>query len=145
MNSSNRVLGLLSIGGGIGIWLLCGAIPATADAHILPPSFFPRLLAVVLGGLGLLLFIEGKGQPFSDAWNKVATPRSLFFVAAILIYTYAFRYVDYRLLTPVYIFAVMWVMGARIWRELILTPLIATAVLYLSFTYGFRVLLPTMG
>ncbi len=145
MNSSNRVLGLITLAAGVAVWVLCAGIPTVADAHTLSPGFFPQLLSIVLALLGLCLFWQGKGQVFSIVWHTVTSSRNLCLVAATLGYTLAFGYMDYRLISPLYIAAVLWIQGSRKPLEFVFVPLGATAVLYVLFRYGFQVLLPEMG
>ena len=59
-----------------------------------------------------------------------------------LIYCLTFRYVDFRISTALFVFAVMWVLGARRPLELILTPVLVSASVFILFRFAFNVLLP---
>ncbi len=144
MNDSNRLLGGITLGAGIVIFLLCRGIDTLPDTRTLSPDFFPQLLAVALSLLGIGLLIQGKGRPLPPVAAKVFQSRNLAVVGLTLLYTCAFGYGDYRLNTVMYIALVMGVLGCRS-RTLFLTvPVLATAVMYGIFRYGFLVLLPTL-
>ena len=145
MHTSNRLLGGITVVSGAAVWLAAGSIQMPADSHTLSPQFFPKLMAVAMIVLGGLLFAMGKGRPLADVFRHVRAPRNFLLVACTLAFTTAFGHVDYRLLCPVYIAAVLWILGRRKPGGIIVISVTATAVLYLLFRYGFMVLLPEMG
>ena len=76
---------------------------------------------------------------------EVKQPRSFFLALCTLSFTLAFGHVDYRLICPVYIAAVLWILGRRRPKDIVMISVLSTAVLYALFRYGFMVLLPSMG
>ena len=145
MHTSNRLLGGLTVIGGLIVWIAAGGIQMPADSHTLSPRFFPKLLAAALMLLGAALFVMGGGRSLAEVFSRLRAPRNYLLVACTLIFTTAFGHVDYRLLCPIYIAAVLWVLGRRKPKDIIVISITATAVLYLLFRYGFMVLLPEMG
>ena len=112
------------------------------------PLFFPRLMAALLGALGLVLLVrghsrsrtlrDGEGFPFEpgEALRVAGT-------AAILIaYTLLLETVGYALLTPVALIALCVFLGFRRWVVLLVTAIVFTALVYVGFRYGMKILLP---
>ena len=112
------------------------------------PLFFPRLMTALLGALGLVLLVrghsrsrtllDGEGFPFEpgEALRVAGT-------AAILIaYTLLLETVGYVLLTPVALVALCLFLGFRRWPILLVTAILFTALVYVGFRYGMKILLP---
>lgn len=144
MPTSNRLLGCITLVVGVAVWLAAGSIQMPPDSHTLSPQFFPKLLAAALVLLGAALAARGDGQSFEAVCSKMRHPRNICLAACTLAFTVAFGHIDYRLLCPVYIAAVLWILGRRKPKDIILISLSATTILYLLFRYGFMVLLPEM-
>lgn len=145
MLQSNRLLGGIAALVGAVVWLTAGGIQMPLDSQTLSPQFFPKLLAAGLVILGSLLVILGGGQPLGQVFAKVSLPRNYCLVGCTLLFTLAFGHVDYRLICPVYIAAVLWILGRRKPKDLVLISVTATVILYLLFRFGFMVLLPEVG
>lgn len=144
MATSNRLLGGVSLIIGVVVWLSASGIQMPADSRTLSPQFFPKLLAAALMLLGAILFAVGKGRPFEAVCSKIRHPRNFCLAGSTLLFTLAFGHVDYRLICPVYIATVLWILGRRKPKDIIIISVTATAVLYLLFRFGFMVLLPEM-
>jgi hypothetical protein len=145
MVTSNRLLGGIAFILGVAVWLAAGGIQLPAEGHTLSPRFFPKLLAGALALLGAILFALGKGLPFDAVYTKIRHPRNVCLAASTLLFAVAFGHVDYRLLSPAYIAVVLWILGTRKAKDIIVVSVSATAILYLVFRYGFMVLLPEAG
>jgi len=125
----------IEVGGGV------GGIAAS-------PLFFPRLMAALLGSLGLILFLrghsrernlrDGEGFAFepSEAIRVASTAAILIAYAALL------ETVGYLLLTPVTLAALCVFLGFRRWFVVLVTAAGFTALVYLGFRYGMKILLP---
>lgn len=112
------------------------------------PLFFPRLMAALLGTLGVFIFLrghsrernlrDGEGFPFEPGEGlRVAG------AAAILIaYTLLLEIVGYLLLTPVTLVALCVFLGFRRWSVLLLTAVAFTGLIYVGFRFGMKILLP---
>lgn len=125
----------IEVGGGV------GGIAAS-------PLFFPSLMAALLGALGFIIFLrghsrsrnlrDGEGFAFerSEALRVAGT-------AAILIgYAVLLETVGYVLLTPVTLVALSVFLGFRRWWVLLVTAVGFTALVYIGFRYGMKILLP---
>lgn len=145
MQTTNRLLGGITVAAGAAVWLAAGGIQVPPDTHTLSPQFFPKLLAAALVLLGALLFLSGGGAPLASVAEKIRQPRNCLLVAATLLFTLAFGHVDYRLICPVYLAVGLWILGRRSVKDIAVISLSSTAILYLLFRYGFMVLLPEMG
>ena len=143
MVSSDRALGLvvLCIAGGVFAAGFGIDIPPGSEDS-LSPRFFPQLLAIVLGGLGLALLAKGGGLSLHSVWAKLGSSRSLALLGLTALYTLTFGVMDFRLGTLLFVGGGMWIMGARGRLELTLVPAAVACLVYLLFRYGFLVLLP---
>ena len=112
------------------------------------PLFFPRLMAAILGVLGIFLFLRGHdrernlrdGEGFMIDVSELGRIAG---AAAILIaYALLLDIVGYLLLTPAALVALCAFLGYRRWAVLILTSAGFTAVVYFGFRYGMKILLP---
>ena len=112
------------------------------------PLFFPRLMAAILGVLGIFLFLRGhdRERNLRDGEGFVIDAGELVRVAgaaAILIaYALLLDTVGYLLLTPAALVALCVFLGYRRWTVLILTSAGFTAIVYFGFRYGMKILLP---
>jgi len=109
----------------------------------LGPAFFPRLLALALGVLALLLIVRAlTGR--SDPSRPPALRTGVFAGVLLLMVAYAFLMprVGFLIATPVLLGAVIWILGLRSWTTLLGTALGITVVLYVVFGRALHVLLP---
>jgi putative tricarboxylic transport membrane protein len=112
------------------------------------PLFFPRLMAVVLGFLGVLIFLRGQsraetllaGEGF--AFGIAQAVRVAGTAAILVAYLALLDWIGYLLLTPIALASLSLLLGFRRW---LLLAIVATAVpttIYLGFRYGMKILLP---
>ena len=112
------------------------------------PLFFPRLMAALLGVLGVFLFLRGhkRERNLRDGEGFVIDLGELGRVggaAAILIgYALLLETIGYLLLTPIALVAMCVFLGYRRWSVLMLTSAGFTALVYFGFRYGMKILLP---
>lgn len=140
---ADRIAGLFVVFVGMLVALATTKIQVVQSDATLSARFFPYMLSaiLVLGGAVLLTF------PGRTSLTKVAqrmfSQAALLFGIAFFVYALAFPYVDYRLSTWLFMFAVMWLLGSRRMAELIIVPAAVALVTFYLFRYGFAVLLPT--
>lgn len=143
---SDRLLGLVTLALGTGVFVAGLDIiipPGTEDS--LSPRFFPLLLSCVLILLGALLTFTGGGVPLSTVRERVFSRTSLSLLCLTAVYTLSFGYMDYRIGTLLFMGIGMGLLGTCKKWELVVIPVVVTAVMYAVFRYGFLVLLPTWG
>ena len=146
MQHSNRLLGLIALLMGVGVFVAGFGIdvpPGGEDS--LSPRFFPQLLGVVLTLLGGALCVQGGGESLQAVWTRLASLRSAGLLGLTALYTLGFGLMDFRLATCVFMAGGMWVMGTRNRVELVVIPLAVALLVYALFRYGFLVLLPVWG
>ena len=125
----------IQVGGGV------GGIAAS-------PLFFPRLMAGLLGILGVVLFfrchsrsrtlVDGEGFAFDvHEVLRVAGATAILIVYAALLET-----VGYLLLTPLTLVALCVFLGYRRWLVMLISAAVFTALVYFGFRYGMKILLP---
>lgn len=112
------------------------------------PLFFPRVMAALLGILGVVIFVRGhsRSRTLRDGEGFACESREAVRVAgatAILIaYAVLLETVGYLLLTPVTLVALCAFLGFRRWLAALATAAGLTALIYFGFRYGMKILLP---
>jgi hypothetical protein len=125
----------IEVGGGV------GGIAAS-------PLFFPRLMAALLGTLGVIIFLRGHarkrnlrdGEGF--AFKRSEAVRVAGAAAILIAYAVLLETVGYLLLTPVALVALCFFLGYRRWFVVLVTAAGFTALVYFGFRYGMKILLP---
>lgn len=129
------VIPRFQVGGGVG-----GAAAS--------PLFFPRLMAVLLGFLGVLIFLRGQsrtgtlvaGEGFAFGRDQALRVGG---TAAILVaYLALLDWIGYVLLTPVALASLSLFLGFRRWLTLLVVAVAVPATIYLGFRFGMKILLP---
>ena len=125
----------IEVGGGV------GGIAAS-------PLFFPGLMAVLFGTLGVIIFLrghprernlrDGEGFAFEPGEAiRVAGTAAILIAYALLLETFG-----YLLLTPVTLVALCVFLGYRRWLVVLITAAGFTVLVYVGFRYGMKILLP---
>lgn len=129
------VMPRFQVGGGVG-----GAASS--------PLFFPRLMAGLLGFLGILIFLRGQtrtqtldaGEGF--AFGKVQAVRVAGTAAILAVYLALLDPIGYVVLTPVALASLSLFLGFRRWPTLSIVAVAVPATIYLGFKFGMKILLP---
>ncbi len=104
--------------------------------------FMPLVAASCIVLCGVVILVKGfiaAPAPLPFGVN----PRVMAITALFLAYFLSFEYVDFRFGAWVLTLASMYVLGGRKPLQLVLTPVLVSAIVYLVFRYGFIVILPT--
>lgn len=109
----------------------------------LGPAFFPRMLALVLAALALMLIVRAAAGR-SDPSRPPAIRSGIFaaVVALLVLYAILMPVAGFLLATPILLAAVIRLLGLRAWTTAVGTALGVTAVLYVVFGRALHVLLP---
>ncbi|MCT7376678.1 tripartite tricarboxylate transporter TctB family protein [Chelativorans salis] len=112
-----------------------------AGGETLTPSFVPRICAagLVISGAFLLL----RGLRSEGGMPAILDRRIAIVMIALVFYLWFFHAIDVRFGVWAFTLATMLAFGIRAPLMLILYPVALSAILYLSFSWGFRVVLPT--
>lgn len=105
------------------------------------PRFFPQLASIGLIACGLGILANGllaERRPLPFLFNR----NNLLVAAFFCIYFFTFEQVDFRLSAWALILSCMWVLGARSWVQLAVTPVVTALVIFWLFYHGFEVVLP---
>lgn len=135
---------------GLGLLVFAGvyfeqsfAIRRGFAADRLGPAFFPRLLALTLAVLAVILVVRAvTGR--SDPSRPPAIRLGIFASVLVLLVAYVLLLprLGFVLATPPLLGAVIWLLGLRNWPSLAGTALGLTAGLYVVFGRALHVLLP---
>jgi hypothetical protein len=129
------VLPRIQVGGGVG-----GAASS--------PLFFPRLMAVVLGFLAVLILLRGRsraetllaGEGF--AFGRGQAVRVCGTAAILAAYLALLDSIGYLLLTPVALAGLSILLGFRRWLTLAIVAVFVPTTIYVGFRFGMKILLP---
>ena len=127
--------------GGVVTWLSLD-IGTGAGGATLAPNFFPLLCAGGLMLCGALILLKGLLSAPAPL-PAVVDGRLLAVGAAVVAFYWFFEYIDFRFGTWLLAVISLLSFGIASRRLLIVFPVVLSVVLYLTFTYGFSVVLPT--
>lgn len=125
----------IQVGGGV------GGVAAS-------PLFFPRLMAVLLGLFGALVFLRGQSRAESlrhgegFAFGRVPAVRVGGTVLLLVLYVALLDIIGYILLTPVVAVALMAFLGYRRWGITVAVAVLTTGIIHVGFRWGMKILLP---
>tara|TARA_R110002110_G_scaffold3344_2_gene17049 strand:+ start:419 stop:859 length:441 start_codon:yes stop_codon:yes gene_type:complete len=139
---SDRLAGGTVLLGGIVLLAGTAFIDINELQSDLTARFFPTLVSMGLIFCGTLLAVRPSERLLASSAAALFNHRALISAALFLIYCLTFRYVDFRLSTALFVFGVMWVLGARRPLELVLTPVLVSGSVFILFRFAFNVLLP---
>lgn len=103
------------------------------------PEFFPRWLSIGLFICCLALFIQNILDKNNKESAKTLNPknkdmqRMLIGLAVIIIAALLWFVTGFIITTPFTLFVLMWVLGKRNWKAMIVISIVATAVIFLAF------------
>ena len=139
----------------VGVFLVFFALGAItlADAYAhrgvqieyFGPAFFPRILSVALIFCSALLVINaarGRALRRIEFIDRRGLGRLALALAVGIVYWLAVDFTGFLIGTPVFLFVLMTVLGARGWAQRILTALAAPVALWAVFEYFLVISLP---
>ncbi len=112
------------------------------------PGFLPFWLSLAIVAVGVILAVRGMGArratTVSGGWPDIAGIRRIAITLAALAATLVFlESLGFFLCVILFVAAMTLALGSRSWRELVVIPLLAAAVLYGVFGVWLKVPLPT--
>ena len=155
-----RELGIAIVLVVFGAWVIALARQITPGVRTDPlgPAAFPIALGAGISLCGLLLAASmlvfrgrppGRAGPLADAGDEEESETGAFSpvrlvgaVVATAVYLAIFEPLGYIVATPLYVAAIMLIHGGAARRSLVLAPLVATALLYVTFRFGLLIPIP---
>ena len=114
--------------------------------NTLGSAFMPWLLATLLFILAVCLLITNAIRGTQEKANpKVSFKEGLsviFLTGFVYVYIKAIQVFGFITITPFFLAVLMWISGARKWKEITLLSIASTLGIYLFFQKIFKVLLP---
>ena len=146
MKKSDVVIGAITLGLAFFVYIETFSFPKTIVTSGTPlASFFPRILAGLLGLFSIALIIFG-------VRTKVEAPKAIKWrgivkvIAGVLlttVYIILVTHIGFFILTPFLLVLVMVIIGERDWKLLVGVPLLFTLLAYFVFFRLFDIMLPT--
>ncbi len=120
------------------------------DHAALPPSFFPKVSAISLFVISVLIIIfsfkhflkDSERTAFSTTINKAALFRVFGIISLMFLYVYCVSLAGYYVSTPIFLILTFFVFGFRNLKFIFVISIIFVLLAYLSFEKGLQVMLP---
>lgn len=147
MKTGNWLAILLFMTISAAIWIMTASFPPSDDPGIPGPVFFPRLVAIVMVVLTVLMAVETVRKNDNSKLFDLANPGlkrnvQLFIISAV--YCFLLNYFGFLILTPCALIIMMLVLkrqGLFGWK--VFSSFVATGAIYLVFELLLDVPLPT--
>ena len=116
-------------------------------ARTFPPGFFPQVLAVLVIFLSVLELVGSRNAVIPENQREVTLFRKenlkvWLSVAAVIVYIWTLKYIGFKIMTPIYLFAMLFFFKVRNKLVLAGVPLGITMLLYYVFSVLLHVQLP---
>jgi hypothetical protein len=125
---------------------LTSQLPSRNLPNTLGSAFMPWLLATLLFGLCVCLLIttaiRGTRENSSATISLKEGLSVIFLTVFVYVYVKAIQLFGFIVITPFFLAALMWISGARKWKEIVLLSIASTLGIYLFFQKIFKVILP---
>lgn len=114
--------------------------------NTLGSSFMPWVLVTCLYGLSILLLLQACFKRTPETCDYAISKKEgqgvLFLVVIVVAYIKAMAFLGFLLVTPVFLVVLMLTIGARRWKEVVLTSTLVPLGIYLFFQKVFQIILP---
>jgi len=124
-------------------WVTAGQFPTVGDTDV-GAGFFPKLIAVVLILLSVVMMALSFRRQTQDGAEEVSTSWSKIILGFVL--TFAFLalifFTGFYISAPIFLFVFMWLFGYRKPISVVVVAVIVTLFIYLVFEMVLRVPLP---
>ena len=124
-----------------GVMLMSLGMGSGAAGSTLAPSFFPMVCAAGLGLCGVILLVRGLRS--EGRMPLLLDQRTAIVGLMLALELWWFDLIDFRVAAWAFTLVTMLVFGIRRPLLLALYPVVVSAVLFLTFAHGFKVVLPT--
>lgn len=146
MRTANITIAIVLILFGAFYSYLTAALPDRNLPNTLGSSFMPWVLVTCLFVLSILLMLQtifkGSAETCDYAISKKEGAGVFFLVIIVITYMKAMTYFGFLLVTPIFLAVLMLIIGARKWKEIVLTSTLVTFGVYLFFQKVFQIILP---
>jgi len=125
---------------------LTAVLPDRNLPNTLGSSFMPWVLVTCLFVLSILLMVQsiynGSDETCDYSVSKKEGISIIFLVVIVIVYIKAMAFFGFLLVTPIFLAVLMLTIGARKWKEVVLTSTLVTFSIYLFFQKVFQIILP---
>jgi hypothetical protein len=125
---------------------LTSQLPTRNLPNTLGSAFMPWLLATLLFSLSVCLLITSAIRGTRENSNPNISLKEgfsvIFLTVFVYVYVKAMQMFGFITITPFFLAALMWISGARKWKEIVPLSIASTLGIYLFFQKVFKVILP---
>lgn len=155
MNKNNIIFGSISVLGGSIIFWIANGFVVKAGLDPLGPSFYPKMLGVLLIVLGVTLILQNKKTNTEEQeleeekeetgfWNP-GNKRVIGLVGISIAYLFVLESLGFILTNILFIIGIMFINNERKIVKILIASTLTSFVLYLVFKKILGVLLPSFG
>ena len=142
MTLANRIISLILLVFSVLVWMGANNFPAS-NGQGLGPDFFPKVTAIVLGFLAILLFFRKENNEESVfSFSRSAVPLFVSGIVALVLYVFVIEIIGFTISTILLTFCWMWLMGIRKWITLIAASILISVGIGAVFEYLLFVPIP---
>jgi hypothetical protein len=146
MKRNNIVASLLLIAFAGFYGYLTANLPSRNLPNTLEIDFMPWLLVSLLFVLSLWILFQAFFGETKEAYDPIVSKKDAFGVVCLTILVYLYvkgiQFFGFLAVTPVFTATLMWIAGARKWKEILFVSVGTSFCVYLFFQKVFRVILP---
>jgi putative tricarboxylic transport membrane protein len=145
VKKGNMIISIILILIGIFVLFEISSFPSYEGGTITGPDFFPRILALTIIGLSLILFIStfiSKDESKTGLFDIYAI-KAYITMVSILAYMVALNIIGFIFATPLFLFGLVRFYGMKHYPKLVLVSIVITGIIYSVFKLLLAVPLPT--
>ncbi|GHV53896.1 hypothetical protein FACS1894206_05540 [Deltaproteobacteria bacterium] len=141
----NHFLAVILLAIAIFIYMNSLSIPVLAsDLNIIGAAFFPKLLAVFLGGMAVFIAVDRTNTKRFEFRTTREVWLVLLFTAMLFLYIYLMSVIGFEITSFVFLGLTMWLLGLRKIPVLIGIAVILPAIVYVVFVNFMYIPIPNL-
>lgn len=144
MKRGNAIISIICIILGIYVMVQANTFPELGGSEVSGPGFFPKLWAVVLIGLSILLLGSSFYAKKDKQIDLLSKERIKVYIsmAALIVYIFLINSIGFIVLTPIFLFGLIWFFGMKGYVKIAMASIAVTLAVYGVFEILLAVPLP---
>jgi len=144
----DQISGLIIIAFALIVYFILIPTQIPPDRMGLSSSFFPKFSAIVIAGLGVILFFKPLFSKNSEnaelifRMDRVSVIRAIIIFSFMVSYIFLLHFIGFLISTPLILAMMLYYSGQRNWRIILPLIIIVPSLLYSFFSFGMKLVLP---